>query len=162
VRLHADSYELMGFKVVYKGGIARYYCYVVLVFGFKIAAQVLGRVLKPVISFLIQNGIPVTLYIDDGVLAGPSKDRVIRRYRFALDVFNKAGLLIYFEKLLIPVDASTKVVSLGVCIDTEGMCVHASFQKVKYLREAIAVMLRVYGSIPVGKLASLVGKLVAL
>jgi hypothetical protein len=162
VRLHADSYELMGFKVVDKGGITRYVCYVVLVFGFKIPAQVLGCVLKLVVSFLIQNGIPVTLYIDDGLLVGPSKDRVIRRYRSALDVFNKAGLLINFEKSSVPEDASTKVVFLGVCIDTEGMCVHASFQKVKDLREAIAVMLRVYGSIPVRKLASLVGKLVAL
>jgi hypothetical protein len=90
VRLHIDSGELMGFKVVDKKGITRYYCYVVLVFEFKIAAQVLGRVLKPVVSFLIQNGIPVTLYIDDGLLVGPSKDRVMRRYRFALDVFDKA------------------------------------------------------------------------
>jgi hypothetical protein len=129
VRLHADSYELMGFKVVDKGGITRYYCYIVLVFRFKIAAQVLGRVLKPVVSFLIQNGIPVTLYIDDGLLVGPSKDRVMRRYRFALDVFNKAGLLIHFEKLTVPEDASTKVIFLGVCIETEGMCVHASLSE---------------------------------
>jgi hypothetical protein len=104
----------------------------------------------------------VTLYIDDGLLVGPSKDRVMRRYRFALDVFNKAGLLINFEKLTVPKNASTKVIFLGVCIDTEGMCVHAFFQKVKVRREAIAAMLQVYGSIPVRKLASLVGKLVAL
>jgi hypothetical protein len=162
VRLHADSCELMGFKVLDEKGITRYYCYVVLVFGFKIAAQVLGRVLKPVVSFLIQNGIPVTLYIDDGFLVGPSKDRVMRRYRFALDVFNKAGLLINFEKSTVPEDASTKVIFLGVCIETEGMWVHASFQKVKVLKEAIAAMQRVYGSIPVRKLATLVGKLVAL
>jgi hypothetical protein len=97
----------MGFKVVDKGGITRYYYYVVLVFGLKIAAQVLGRVLKPLINFLIQNGIPVTLYIDDGLLVGPSKDRVMRRYRFALDVFDKAGLLINFEKLTVSEDAST-------------------------------------------------------
>jgi hypothetical protein len=71
-------------------------------------------------------------------------------------------LLINFEKSTVPEDASTKVIFLGVCIDTEGMCVHASFQKVKVLREAIAAMLWVYGSIPVRKLASLVGKLVAL
>jgi hypothetical protein len=119
VMLHADSYELMGFKVVDKGGIAMYYCYVVLVFGFKIAAQVLGRVLKPVKSFLIQNGIPLSLYIDDGLLVGPSKDRVIRRNRFALDVFSKARLLISFNKSSVPEDASTKVVFLGVCIDRE-------------------------------------------
>jgi hypothetical protein len=160
-RLHAGSYELMGLKVVDKGGIARYYCYVVLVFGFKIAAQVLGRVLKPVMSFLIQNGIPVTLYIDDGLLVGPSKDRVIRSYRFALDVFNKAGLLISFEKSSVPEEASMKVVFLGVCIDTESMCVHASPQKIKDLREVVSIVQRVR-SVPVRKLASVVGKLVAL
>jgi hypothetical protein len=104
----------------------------------------------------------VTLYIDDGLLVGPLKDRVMRRYGLAMDVFNKAGLLINLEKSTVPEDASTKVIFLGVCIDTEGMCVHASFQKVKVLREAIAAMLRIYGSIPVWKLASLVGKLVAL
>jgi hypothetical protein len=85
------------------------------------AAQVLGCVLMPVISFLIQNGIPVTLYIDDGLLVGPSKDRVMRRYRFALDVFNKAGLLINFEKSTVPEDASTKVIFLGVFINTVGL-----------------------------------------
>jgi hypothetical protein len=148
MRLHAGCYELMGFKVVDKGGIAKYYCYVVLVFGFKVAAQVLGRVLKPVMNFLIQNGIPVTLYIDDGLLVGPSKDRVMRRYRFALDVFNKAGLLISFEKSSLPEDPSTKVEFLGVCIDTESMCVYAPPQKIKDLREVISIVQRVR-SVPV-------------
>jgi hypothetical protein len=103
----------------------------------------------------------VTLYIDDGLLVGPSKDRVIRRYRFALDVFNKAGLLISFEKSSVPKDASTKVVFLGVCINTESMCAHASPQKIKDLREVISIVQRVR-SVPVRKLASVVGKLVAL
>jgi hypothetical protein len=79
-----------------------------------------------------------------------------------LEVFNKAGLLINVEKSMVPEDASTKVVFLGVFIDTLGMCIHASLQKVKLPREAIAATLRVYGSIPVRRLASLVGKLVAL
>jgi hypothetical protein len=38
----------MGFKVIDEKGIIAYYCYVVLVFGFKVAVQVLCRVLKPV------------------------------------------------------------------------------------------------------------------
>jgi hypothetical protein len=142
VRLHAGSYELMGFKVADEEGTIMYYCYVVLVFGFKVAAQVLGRVLKPVISFLIQNGIPVTLYIDDGLLVGPSKARVVRRYKFALDVFDKAGLLISFEKSSLPEDASTSVEFLGVCIDTLSMCVYAPLQKIRDLR---AIMTTVIG-----------------
>jgi hypothetical protein len=40
VRLHAGSYELMGFKVADEEGTIKYYCYVVLVFDFKVAAQV--------------------------------------------------------------------------------------------------------------------------
>jgi hypothetical protein len=114
IRLHTSIYELMGFMVTYKEGAVTYYCYVVLVFGFKVAPQVLGRVLKPVISFLIQNRIPVVWYLDNGLLVGPSKARVIRRYKFALDVFDKAGLLISFEKSSIPEDASTGVKFLGV------------------------------------------------
>ncbi len=58
--------------------------------------------MKPVISFLIQNGIPVTFYIDDGLLVVPSKARVVRRYKFALNVFDKEGLLVFFEKSLLP------------------------------------------------------------
>jgi hypothetical protein len=51
VRLHTSMYELMGFKITDKNGVVIYYCFVVLVFGLKVAAQALGRVLKSVISF---------------------------------------------------------------------------------------------------------------
>jgi hypothetical protein len=71
-------------------------------------------------------------------------------------------LLISFEKSSLPKDASTKVEFLGVCIDTERMCVYAPPQKIKDLREAIIIVQRVYGSVPVQKLASLVGKHVSL
>jgi hypothetical protein len=104
----------------------------------------------------------VTLYIDDGLLVGPSKARVIRRYKFALDVFDKAGLLISFEKSSLPEDASTRAEFLGVCIDTERMCVFASSQKILDLKAIVAAVLRSRSSVPVRKLASMVGKLVSL
>jgi hypothetical protein len=87
---------------------------------------------------------------------------VVRRHKFALDVFDKAGLLISFEKSLLPEDASTRVELLGVCIDTLCMCVYASPQKIRDLRKVITVVQRARGSVPVRKLASLVGKLVSL
>jgi hypothetical protein len=54
IRLHASMYELMGFKITDKNGVVTYYCFVVLVFGLKVTDQVFGRMLKPVICFLIQ------------------------------------------------------------------------------------------------------------
>jgi hypothetical protein len=53
-------------------------------------------------------------------------------------------------------------VFFGVFIDTLGMCIHASVPKIKLLREAIADILPICGSVSVRRLASLVGKLVAL
>jgi hypothetical protein len=44
-------YELMGFQVIDEDGQVSYYCFVVLVFGLKVAAQVLCRVLKPSVPF---------------------------------------------------------------------------------------------------------------
>jgi hypothetical protein len=116
---------LLGFQVLGRDGVVRYYCFVVLVFGLKIAAQVLGRVMKLVCTFLIQNGIPVGLYIDDGRITGPTIERTILRYKFALDVIEKAGLLITPEKSSNPEDAAQRVEYLGVIIDSMDMCVVA-------------------------------------
>jgi hypothetical protein len=112
-----------------------------------------------VISFLIQNGIPVVLYSDNGLLVGPTKARVIRRYKFALDVFDKAVLLISIEKSSVPQDASTCIEFLGVFINTERMCIFASPHKIASLRAVVAVALRCRGSVEVRKLERLVGKL---
>jgi hypothetical protein len=86
----------------------------------------------------------------------------MRRYKFVLDVFDKAGLLISFEKLSLPEDASTKVEFLGVCIDTERMSVFASSQKIVDLRAIVTAALLYRPSVRVHKLASVVGKLVLL
>jgi hypothetical protein len=80
IQLHPSVYQLMGFQVKQPDGSVKYYYFVVLVFGLKVAAQILGRVLKPVIIFLLQNGIPIVVYIDDGRLTGPTKERTIQRY----------------------------------------------------------------------------------
>jgi hypothetical protein len=99
------------------------------------------------------------VYIDDGLFVGPSKDRVIRRYKFALDAFDKAGLMVLFEKSTIPDDASTSIEFIGVLIDTEQMCVFAAPHKIASLRAIVAKIVRSRGSVKVRRLASVVGKL---
>jgi hypothetical protein len=41
-------YQLMGFQVEQLDRVVKYYCFVVLVLWLKVAAQALGRVIKPV------------------------------------------------------------------------------------------------------------------
>jgi hypothetical protein len=152
----------MGFKVNREDGQVAYYCFIVLVFGLKVASQVLGRVLKPLCIFLIQNGVPVIVYIDDGLVVAPSKEKAERRFRFALEVLEKAGFLVSLEKSSKPGDAAKCIHFLGVEINSGAMCVSASADKIAKLREFIARIVKSRSSMPVKHLASLVGKLYSL
>jgi hypothetical protein len=64
-RLSPESYKYVGFCVD-SGAGEEFYCFCVLVFGLKPAGQILGRLLKPVLVFLAQQGIWLSVYIDDG------------------------------------------------------------------------------------------------
>jgi hypothetical protein len=66
VRLHPDSYCLVGFMIPSEDGEECFYVYVVLPFGLASAALVLYRVTKPVIQFLRLHGVRILLYVDDG------------------------------------------------------------------------------------------------
>jgi hypothetical protein len=133
VQLYSSMYELMGFQVKQLYGVVKYYCFVVLVFGLKVAAQVLGRVMKPVCTFLLQNENLMVLYIDDGWIVGPSKERTIARYKFALDTLKKAGLTVSIEKSCAPEDASQQMKYLGVIIDLSKMYILAPAEKIATL-----------------------------
>jgi hypothetical protein len=162
IPLHPSVYQLMGFQVKQLDGSIKYYYFVVLVFGLKVAAQILGWVLKPVIIFLLQNGIPIVVYIDDGRLRGPTKERTIQWYKFVLDVLDKAGLTISMEKSSKPDGTAQQMEYLGVIIDSNLMCVSASEEKIARLRSKVAETVASLRSMPVKDLTSVVGKLVAL
>jgi hypothetical protein len=59
IRLHPDSYCLMGFMVPTEYGEERFYVYVVLPFGLASAAFILFRMTKPVIQFLRLRGVRI-------------------------------------------------------------------------------------------------------
>jgi hypothetical protein len=71
IRLHPESYELVVFCVESPEGVEEFYHYVVLVFGLGPAGQALGRVIRPILSFLCLAAVRRTMYVDDGrTLAG--------------------------------------------------------------------------------------------
>ena len=80
IRLHPDSYCLVGFMVPTEYGEERFYVFVVLPFGLASAAFVLFRMTKPVVQFLRLQGVRILLYVDDG--------RVIHSRIFSLPNLN--------------------------------------------------------------------------
>jgi hypothetical protein len=82
IRLHPESYDLVGFCVVSADSKEEFYHYVVLVFGLAPAGQVLGRVMRPLLRFLTEQGVRSMVYVDDGREAASTKakaNRLLRR-----------------------------------------------------------------------------------
>jgi hypothetical protein len=159
--LHPSYYELMGFKIN-RDGKVRYFVFTVLVFGMKVSSQALGRMLKPLCTYLTQNGVPIVLYVDDGRVVGPTKAEAVRRFKFALDTLRQAGWQISIEKTFTPDQASTRVEFLGMEIDSASMRVHAPKEKLRLIKESLANVIKDRMSMPVKNLASIVGKLISL
>jgi hypothetical protein len=159
--LHPAYYELMGFKVK-RDGKTRYFVFIVLVFGMKVASQALARMLKPVCTFLTQNGVPIVLYVDDGRITGPTKAEAGRRFQFALDTLEKAGWQISIEKTFTLDQASTRVEFLGMEIDSASMRVHAPKGKLRLIKESLGNVIKARKAMPVRNLASIIGKLISL
>jgi hypothetical protein len=81
-------------------------------------------------TFLLQNGILIVLYINNGWIVGPLKERTIARYKFALDTLKKAGLTVSVEKSCTPKVASQQMKYLGVVIDSSKRCILAPVEKI--------------------------------
>jgi hypothetical protein len=75
IRLHPDSYCLVGFCVEDEDGKERFYHYVVVVFGLSPAGQALGRVMRPILRTLADLGIRNLVYVDNGIVIASSKLR---------------------------------------------------------------------------------------
>jgi hypothetical protein len=73
LRLAPESYALICFCVVGEDGKERLYHFVVVVFGLGPAGQALGRVMRPVLSFLSKMGIRNLMYVDYGFVVAATK-----------------------------------------------------------------------------------------
>jgi hypothetical protein len=99
LRLDPESYDLVGFCVTDKDGKGkRYYHYVVVVFGLGPAGQALGRVMRPLLTYLSLRGIRNMIYVDNGRTSAATKKRADNDYAVTINVFQQAGFTVAVEK----------------------------------------------------------------
>jgi hypothetical protein len=129
LRLAPESYELVGFCIMDKEGKERFYHYVVVVFGLGPAGQALGRVMRPILTYLYLVGIRIMMYVDDGRTAAGSKQQADRDYATKIRVFTEAGFTVAEEKSDKLGDSAQRKEYLGFVIDTNEMSVHVPERK---------------------------------
>jgi hypothetical protein len=160
VRLSPDSYKYVGFSVDFDG-VDKFYMFVVLVFGLKPAGQVLGRLVKPLISFVVASGGRLSVYIDDGRGLAKSKEKADEDYALVLCAFASAGFSVSAAKSDAVGDADRSKEYLGFIIDSESMSVAVPGHKLERVLSAFdSFLLSPWHSCR--EVASIVGRLCSL
>lgn len=94
-----------------------YYVWCVLPFGLSCSPYFFNKCLRPLVTFLRQQGIRVVLYVDDCLIIAP-KSCITDHRDFTLQTFEELGFIINYDKSqLVP---TTRLEFLGYIIDTNG------------------------------------------
>jgi hypothetical protein len=161
LRLSPESYNLVGFCVPGVDGKERFYIFVVVVFGLGPAGQLLGRIMKPILTYLALIGIRNMMYVDDGWFNAATKERANRDYVTTMEVFSKAGFTVAKEKSDGLGQSAQRKDYLGFTIDTKEMCVFVPEQKLARILGILDIFLK-KDRHRVRDIASVVGKIISL
>ena len=112
IPVHPLYYTYLGFEFQ-----RQWYVWCVLPFGLSCSPYFFHKCLRPIVTFLREQGIRVVLYVDDCLIAA-SKSFVTDHRDFVLQTFEDLGLTVNYEKSV--KDPSTRLEFIGYIVDTLG------------------------------------------
>ena len=121
-----EDQELLSFE--FRG---KFYSYVALPFGYCLSPYYFTKVLRPVVTFLRQFGIRLSLYVDDFLICAKLRD-ITDHTDQLVHTLTELGIKMNFEKSLI--EPCQKIDYLGYTIDTSGERPVIKAQKEKIIR----------------------------
>ena len=161
VLIHPDHRKFLGFCIPDEDGRERFYVFRVLPFGLSTAVQLLARMTKPICIFLANEGIRLTIYIDDGWILALLRELAAQHLLRTFEVLAQAGFIVSTAKSDTPSDVSQVKRHLGFIVDSVTMQVSATISKL----DEVATLARTLLASPpyqARQLAKLLGKLVSL
>jgi len=159
VRLHPSLTKYFGVKFSLEG-VSTYMVYDYLPFGLNSAVHCITKLWKPIIAYLQQKGIPLSIYIDDGLFGAPDSIKWNEVRGIIWDTITKAGWTIEQDKSDNENQGSMTKHYLGFCVNTRAMKIFLPAEKVDSMRSFISDFLQLKTH-RVKVLAKLLGKIVA-
>ncbi len=133
--------SILSFAWDFGDSVLRYFHFCVLPFGLSSAPFIFTKLLKPLTKCWQTQGIPIAVYIDDGLGAGKSP---IVAKRHALIVHSdllKAGFIVNAEPKSVW-DPSQTITWLGYTINTKDNIIQATDKCIKKLQNALGDILK--------------------
>ena len=150
-----ESWNLLAFQAGPSHKLMQFRC---LPFGLCTAPFAFSKTTKPITQFLRQLGIHLIIYLDDLLLAAPTKEQLLVNLSTALWLFTSLGFLINIPKsITTPI---CRLEFLGFIVDTETMTISLPTHKIHAIQKEVSRLLSLK-KVPVRDLACLIGTLVA-
>jgi hypothetical protein len=154
VPVHRDFWKYFCFKI---GNIIFYFK--ILCFGFAQACYVFTKIMQEPALELRRRGIPLSVYIDEGITAALTSNRCIRQSSLCVLLLGALGAFMGIPKCHMKPELVQKW--LGFLADSEHEQFRVAETKVTKIKQALEEMVQSPTTSP-RKLAALAGKLIAL
>ena len=161
ILIHPDFRKYLGFCIPDEDGVDHFYVFRVLPFGLSTAVQLLARMTKPICIFLANEGIRLSIYIDDGWILALLRELAAQHLSRTFEVLAQAGFIISPSKSDSPSDVAQVKRHLGFLVDSVKMRVSASDSKLHDISQLTRQTLSGH-SYTARQLAKVIGKLIAL
>ena len=160
VKIAAHHVKYLGAAVML-GGKKQYFVFKHLPFGLNSAVHAITKLWKPILAYLHTSGVRCSIYIDDGRILASDASTLESQRLFVYDVIRKAGWQLAEDKSDGPLEGAKLKKYLGFLIDSDSMLVSVPDSK---LRDVVAFATEslTCSVLPIKKLSSLLGKIIAL
>lgn len=130
-----------------------------LPFGLSLSPYVFSKIVKPVLAWARQQGIRISAYLDDLIIAASTKEEAQDHTRRVREQLECLGFLVnYGKSTLIPTQS---IDHLGFRINSLDMTLSVPKSKVRDLRREAEKMIRA-GTVQLRHLAAFIGKAIAM
>ncbi|XP_065902073.1 uncharacterized protein [Dysidea avara] len=150
-----ESWNLLTFQAGPPHNLMQFQC---LPFGLCTAPFTFSKVTKPATQFLRQLGIHLIIYLDDLLLAAPTKDQLLVDLSTAIWLLTSLGFLINIPKSITAPTCHLEF--LGFIVDTDNMVISLPAHKLHCIQKKASHLLSL-DRIPMRTLACFIGTLVA-
>jgi hypothetical protein len=134
IGLHQDSRRFLRLK--WKDQV---YQYRTAPFGLASSPYVFTKVCRPVLEHFRSKGVKLSAYLDDWILAAPTKQLATQQAQEVVSLLQKLGWIVNFKKsVLLP---SQRIEHLGFVLNTKNMTASLPLKKLRDIRRSIKQVL---------------------
>ncbi len=161
IKINPKQTKYLGACFEDEQGQAIYIEYQVLPFGLASAVHAITKMFKPIVAYLTEKDVRMTIYIDDGRILAESQEKIEQARVETYNILTRAGWSIAKHKSDGQNEGAKTKKYLGFKIDTKQMKISVEEEKLNKLAIQIDGAIR-NQFISIKELASIVGKITAL